>query len=301
MQKIQRAFSLRELFEYTVVRFFAAFVSLIPRRCALRFGACAGELLCRLGVYRKIVAHNMRHVGYWDESRREHIEKELYRNIGKYAVDFLRPCRKNCPVEIEGEALLAALQRKQKGILVLLAHCGNWELLARIFGTRVNRLHVVAKPMRNRRVERWLRKKREKTGVRVIYRDHALRSILNALKKNEVVAILIDQNPGQHHGTRAPFLGKPAYTIRTAAGVALKTGCGVIATHAIIQDDGSYRIVIFEVETKKEVEGEKREDAITRVQHTHNDIVSSIIQHYPEHYFGWFHRRFRGVLSYRNV
>jgi lauroyl/myristoyl acyltransferase len=122
--------------------------------------------------------------------------------------------------------------------------------------------------------------------------------MLEALNiKKGLVAILIDQHAGQH-GTMIPFLGKEANTVRTVAGIVKKTQCAVLPTYSILQKDGTYDVFISEA-PMLDLTGKSDEQAIEAYQIQHNDIISEWIRKYPEHYFGWFHKRYRGIISYK--
>jgi KDO2-lipid IV(A) lauroyltransferase len=286
-------------FEYAALRLVEFAVNAVPRRVALVFGGAAGRLLCLLGVYRRIVQRNFDHVGLWDKGKTDRIIRRLYRNMGRYAVDFLRR-GKLPPYRLNRYAIYAGAHDMGRGVIIVLAHFGNWELLASIWGKQISDLNVVAKPMSNPLVEGWLFKKRTALGVRTIYTDSALRGMLGVLKRNGVAAILIDQSM-RGMGTPAPFLGKIAYTVRTVAGLVRKTGAAAVPMYAIMRGDGSYDIDFFEAEPPPAPVGpdEDPEAAIAAIQAQHNDILSQWVTKYPEHWFGWFHRRFRGFVDYR--
>jgi len=247
-------------------------------------------------VYKKIVEKNFDHVGLWNESEKKRIIPKLYRNMGRYITDFLRK-GKEPPYRVDNEELLDVCSVRGKGTIVVLAHFGNWELLASIWGTKVNKLNVVAMPMKNPLVEKWVHGKRDATGVNTIYTKNALRGMLMALKKNEFTAILIDQSLKM--GTPAQFLGKTADTVRTAAGLIQKTGATALPVYAILQDDGSYYIYISIAEPPKFDSDDDEEAIITKIQTQHNDILSEWIKQHPEHWFGWFHKRFKRHLDYK--
>jgi len=216
--------------------------------------------------------------------------------MGRYAVDFLRgfPPLPRYSV-VHGEVLDAALA-DGRGVIILLGHFGNWELLADIFGSKVPSLSVVAKPMRNPFVDRWLTRKRDAAAVDTIYVDNALRKIYEAIKKNGIVAILIDQHAGSQ-GTLVPFLGKETSTIRTVAGLAHKTGCAVLPTYALLLEDNTYEIVLANSPLPA-TEGMSSETIIAESQKRHNEILSDWVMQYPHHWFGWFHKRFKESITY---
>jgi len=281
--------------EYAVMRCVETAVNVLPRWLALFFGGLTGSALYRLGVYRRVVLKNFEHVGIWDASEVNKIIPALYKNIGRYAADFLRT-GKLPPHRIHGYEIYERSHELGKGTVVVLAHFGNWELLAAIWGRAVDDLNVVAMPMRNPLVENWLLKKRTATAVKTIYTKNALRGMLSALKRNGITAILIDQHI-HNMGTPAPFLGRTADTVRTVAGLVHKTGATAIPMYAILNRDGSYDINFYKADPPAENADE--EAAISAIQAQHNDIISEWIREYPEHWFGWFHRRFKGYVDYK--
>ncbi|KMQ51568.1 Lipid A biosynthesis lauroyl acyltransferase [Chitinispirillum alkaliphilum] len=283
--------------EFALLRILQFFISALPRRAALFLGIIAGKVMYLCGIYRSVVIKNIQHTELIPDEKHSEFLKTLYRTMGLYLIDFLRNKKKLPPHRIHNLEIFTSSFSKNKGIIVLLAHFGNWELLADIFGSHIGKVNVVAKPMRNNIVESWLLKKRTSASVKTIYTNKGLRKMLGALKKNEMVAILIDQHFGKM-GTPTPFLGKPANTVRTVAGLAHKTGAAVISVYALMNDDYSYDIRIKEI-PNPDTTGLTEEAAISRIQHLHNDVLSELISNAPGHWFGWFHRRFKGYVKYR--
>jgi KDO2-lipid IV(A) lauroyltransferase len=239
----------------------------------------------------------MRYCGYWTDEEITVIIRKLYLNMGRYISDFLRTNRNNPSYRFHNFEIVDKLIKKDKGIIALLAHIGNWEYLAQLFGKRFTSLHVIAKPMKNRYVDNWLAGKRTKTGVKTIYTQQALRKMLEVIKDKGIIAILIDQHAGVH-GTMVPFLGKDANTVRTVAGLVYKTRCSVLPVFAIMQKDGTYDIFMNEAELP-DLKDKTSDQCIEAIQKQHNEIISEWIRQYPEHYFGWFHKRYRGIIPYK--
>jgi len=218
--------------------------------------------------------------------------------MGRYISDFLRSGDTKIPYRVHNFEKLQNAVDEKNGIIAILAHIGNWEILAQIYGKTVDKLNVIAKPMKNQYVDKWLADKRSSTGVTTIYAQQALRKMMDVLGKQKgVVAILIDQHAGAH-GTMVPFLGKDANTVRTVAGIVRKTNCAVVPTYSIMQPDGSYDIYIDRIQNP-DTTGLSDDEAIALLQRQHNDIISQWIRNYPEHYFGWFHKRYRNIIGYK--
>jgi KDO2-lipid IV(A) lauroyltransferase len=281
-----------------MLRLLQAFFSIAPRPAALGAGSFIGRCLYLSGAYRKVVSKNMEFVNIWPPDVQKAITKRLYRMMGRYAADFLRSRTPLPPHEIRNYEVIPPLFEKGKGVIALLGHFGNWELLADIFGHRLGCLSVVAKPMRNPLVDRWLAKKRAAASVETIYAEHALRKMYEAVRKNGIVAVLIDQNAGAQ-GTPAPFLGRETSTVRTVAGLVQKTGCAVLPIYALLRDDSSYE-VSMSVAPEPDTTGKSGDECVTVYQRQHNDIVSGWIRQHPEHWFGWFHKRFRDSVRYNS-
>ncbi|MDR3012265.1 MAG: lysophospholipid acyltransferase family protein [Chitinispirillales bacterium] len=294
-------------FEYAALHCVNAVVNIIPRKLALVLGSIVGRVLYRLGIYQKTVRANFDHVGIWENDEIRKIIPKLYRNIGRYAMDFLRGGRRLPVYRLHDYNIYTEARAKTNGTIIILAHFGNWELLAAIFGRQVDDLNVIAKPMKNPLVEKWLLKKRTALSVETIYTNNALRGMLAALKRNGITAILIDQYLGRQMGTPAPFLGKIASTVRTAAGLVRKTGAAAVPVYAIMNGDGSYDIHFFEADPPVVMHSDVNDSAqidedatVSAIQAQHNDIISSWITKHPDHWFGWFHKRFKEYLDYKS-
>ncbi|HMD68631.1 MAG TPA: lysophospholipid acyltransferase family protein [Chitinivibrionales bacterium] len=288
--------SLSHFLEYCGLRAAEFLVCAVPRRCALAAGAAAGTLLFYAGVYRKVVERNFDHVGMLDGEERRKTLRALYANIGRYGSDFLRAGRDSPPYAVNNLDEVDRALARGKGMIAVLAHFGNWELLAAIFGSHFSDLNVLARPMHNPLVEKWLLAKRKRAKVTPIYASGALRRMLTVLNRNGIIAMLIDQYAADQ-GTPVLFLGKPANTVRTVAGLFQKTDCGIVLPFALLKPDGSYNIVI-EAAPAIDVSRDSKDEFIAAVQTSHNAVLSRWIRQYPEHYFGWFHRRFKDSISY---
>lgn len=288
--------NLSHAIEYYLLRIIEKFISIIPRYVALKLGSIAGFIFYLSGIYKKTVVANMRHTDFWNEKEINSIVFKLYINIGRYMIDFLRTYSSAPAHRIHNQHKLTEVLSRNKGTIALLAHIGNWEMLAEVFGRKVPDLNVIAKRMKNKKVDQWLARKRSRTGVITIYSEQALRKMIEVIKRNGIVAILIDQHAGKH-GTMVPFLGKPANTVRSVAGIVQKTGCSVLPAYSLMGKDGSYDIIINET-SEPQLEGNTEEQRIEEYQKLHNEIISKWIKEHPEHYFGWFHKRFRNLIPY---
>lgn len=138
--------------------------------------------------------------------------------------------------------LILAGQASGRGVVVLSGHLGCWELhgawLARALAERGGPpLHVVTGTVRNPAVDRWLSRRRERLGLRLLRREDGAAPVLACLRGGGVVAVLIDQNTGVDSAP-VPFLGRPAPTPTAPARLALATGSAVLVTALARRADG---------------------------------------------------------------
>jgi KDO2-lipid IV(A) lauroyltransferase len=176
-----------------------------------------------------------------------------------------------------------------KGLVLLSAHFGNWELSAIAFAKKYTVALIVAKQS-NDFVNRMINSFRNKEGFNVIdfQRDDkmSLRHIIKALRKNYVLAILGDQDAG-HHGVFVPFFGKLASTPKGPAFFAIHAGSPIITAFGVYQKDGSMKMKLEELPIPNTGDEEKDIEIINGI---YNERLEDIIRENPEQWF-WFHRR----------
>ncbi len=130
--------------------------------------------------------------------------------------------------EVNGWANVEAALASGRGVLVLTAHLGNWEIV-NLFGSPRAALTVLYKAPAQRRLDALVRASRQRFGARLIAAGSpALRELLKRLKAGEAAAILFDQQPKAGEGEFVPFFGRPALTMTLTHRLAQRTGCELL-------------------------------------------------------------------------
>jgi len=135
------------------------------------------------------------------------------------------------PVRWEGEALLAELLDRGKGLVLLTPHMGSFEVSAQAYAERFGArqpITVLYRPAR----QRWLRELEETARARPALATapanlSGVRLMLRALRRGQTVGLLPDQVPPEGMGVWVPFFGQSAYTMTLAARLVLQTGAAV--------------------------------------------------------------------------
>jgi Kdo2-lipid IVA lauroyltransferase/acyltransferase len=178
---------------------------------------------------------------------------------------------------------------RNKGVLIVTAHLGNWELLASYLSSR-HPVSAVAQNLYDPRFDELMTDFRENhLGVSMIKRGMALRGILDALKRNRLVIALCDQDTGKD-GVFVPFFGKPAWTQSGIARIAQKTGAAILPAFVIRGADGQ-----FEFHMEREIPlpqtGDKEKDVVETVRR-YTEAIESYVKAYPDQWM-WMHERWK--------
>ena len=195
----------------------------------------------------------------------------------------------NAHIRIEGLQHYRAAMEKGRGVLVITAHLGNWELLPVVADRAIIPLNVVYRPLDFMPLELFFRHLRTRFGGKLIPRRQAMLKIVRALRKREVVAILLDQSADWYDGVWVDFFGKPTCTSFGAAMIALKTRSPVVPVFLYREDNG-FRAVFDEAIPLVDT-GDKRSDIDSNTLNYSQAIEKGIRRH-AEQWF-WVHQRWK--------
>ncbi len=191
---------------------------------------------------RKAVENNLKIIVGQDAKAKE-IAPEVFRNFGKYLVDFflakerLRKEYIDKHVQINNMDVLKQIQGYGKGGIILTAHIGNWEYGGAIISSFGFPLTAIALQHKEKQVNSFFNRQREISGMRVVPTTMAVRKCIEALRKNEFIALLADRDFGSS-GEVLDFLGKKALIPKGAATFSMKTGAPIIPVFFLRQGKG---------------------------------------------------------------
>jgi len=263
------------------------------RRWGTRLGALARHVLRgrdRLAMRNLAVAFPEK-----SEAERRRILDECWRQFGREALETIR--MQHIPIEeifshcffVNPEVLQDAIALG-RGVVILSAHYGGWEISGLAAMAYVKNIHTVARPLDNALIERDVAAIRARTGVEMVDRKRAARPLLKALQKGGVIILLPDQAVQPREGILVPFLGRPAWTTDAPAKMALRHE-SVIVIGFCIPDTTGHRLEFEEpIRVDQLNSDEKNAEALTtRI----NDVISRRIKARPELWL-WMHDRWKG-------
>ncbi len=251
-----------------------------------RLGVALGWAWYRLVPIRRRVARDnlARALPELSAVERERIVAEMYRHLGLSFVELLRfggrdPARLADGLLVEGRDHLDAALGRGRGVLVVTAHLGNWELLVRA-GTLCDApVSVVTKSLRSPIAQRLWRRLRS-GGPTLLPDRGSARRIVAALRRNEVVGYVLDQHAPR--GVQVPFFGRDASTYDGLARLAAATGAAVIPVFTWRTQTGHTVQIEPPVEVGEVVETTRR----------CTERIEAAVRAHPEQWL-WIHRRWK--------
>lgn len=270
----------------------------IPHRTLRALAAHVGAIWYRLDRKHRDVAMRNLEMAWGEElteAEKEAICRKVFVNLSTVMLELpylLTLTRENLGrfITFSGVEHLENAQSKGKGVLVLASHFGNWELMSLAFSLRHQPIKVVVRPLDNHILDAIINTLRSRGGNELIPKKGSVRQILRHLRRNQVVALLADQNVDWYDGVFVPFFNEIACTNKAMAVLALRTGAPVVPVYNYRQEDGRYATV-FEPEIPiirtADTTGDIEENAAC-----FNRVIEGFIRRYPEQWL-WLHMRWK--------
>lgn len=291
---------MKHVLEYLFTRIASLLVRLLPRRARLAVGSALGGMVYALDRrHRGITLQNVERAfgSGKSEEEKQAIARGAFRHFGAMLFEMItlgRPTREDLDalVEIEGLDRVERARARGKGVILVAAHFGNWELHAIAHGYRLGKLYLVAREQDNRYLNRWLEDIRNISGNEVVYKSRALGQMRKLMRDGEVVAFVIDQNVHLEDAVFVDFFGRKAATTPVASWFALKTGAALVPVFCWPRPDGRYQAVYEEPVDLEPYRGLDRGEAMTALTQKLVGIQEKYIRQHPELWL-WMHRRWR--------
>jgi Kdo2-lipid IVA lauroyltransferase/acyltransferase len=232
------------------------------------------------------------------EPERRRILRDSYLNLGRSGAEYVRLAgffyrRLVSRVTYERFHYWDEIKRRYpgRGIVVLTAHFGNFELLAAAHALHGHQITLVHHTQRFVAGDAFITWVRERAGVDLARKRSAARAVLKALGDGELVGIPFDQNAKRGEAIFVPFFGEPAATSRTLARLVQKSQAIVVPVFIVREPDNrSHRIVIQDLIPLQD-SGDADADVAENTARFLRPI-EDIVRRYPEQFL-WQHRRYR--------
>lgn len=203
---------------------------------------------------------------------------------------------------ITGINNLIEAYKMQKGIIVISAHIGLWEVIPGWLARNGYKITVVVRRQTNHAVDKWFEKMRNRFGVQTSDSGYKLREHIKTLKNGNMLGLMCDQDAGTK-GIFVDFLGEKASTVSGPATLAIKFQVPILALHMIPIPLSKYTCsntsTCYEVKYHLIIEPPilpyfypNNEIGIYTLTQDYTKLVEKWILNYPHQWF-WLHRRWK--------
>ena len=277
---------IRDWSECLLVRATLRVLGALPRRPSLALALQIAKVFDRVAPrLRQAARENLLRAGY---SSPEPIIDGVFVSLGRllHSFAYLPSINRGNVREwigYEGFEHYEEAKRRGKGVLFATGHLGNWELSAYAHALLTEPMQIVVRPLDNAQLDRFVAARRALSGNGVIEKKDFARGLLRALRANEAVGILVDQNALLNEGIFVDFFGTPACTSPVFAKVAARSGAAVLPGFAVWRGDR----FVLKFYAPLELTGDERADTQLIQQ-----AVERAIREFPDQWL-WVHRRWK--------
>ena len=207
--------------------------------------------------------------------------RQVFRNFGRYLIELFSAHRlSQARVIVEGEPHLRQAQALGRGVIVLTAHAGNWELA----GMMVRRLGfpitAVALPHDDPAVNRLFDEARARAGVGVIaLGPGAWRRSLEVLRQGGVLGLLGDRE-FTGHGVTVPLCSAFATFPAGPALLSLRTQAPIVPIFLMREGRWAFRFCIEP--PIRPPTGQSSAAAIKSITRAYAQVFETYLRRWPE-------------------
>ncbi|HLH24010.1 MAG TPA: hypothetical protein VK066_15915 [Chloroflexota bacterium] len=237
---------------------------------------------------RHAVANLRQILGPRAAGRAEGLARAAFRNYGKYLIDMLRLSGAQLK-EIEQRLTVHGLEHVEaarahgRGLIFVGGHIGNSDVGGAILAGRGYPAHVIAETLQPPRWNTLVQETRRQAGMQVIPVEAGAREVLRVLRRNEVLAFLVDRpTHRERSGVPVQFFGAWTRVPAGAATLALRTGASLIAACVVRAGHG------YEVHISPPLQIQRSGDLQADIQALTQQVMSALEGFIRQHPDQWF-------------
>ena len=269
----------------------------IPRNVRKRFFIALFSLFYHLVTKNRLIVLCNLQRSFPEKDLKEVIRmaKGIYRHFAIVATEFFdlpQITKENIHqwVDVEGLENYQAAVAQGKGVLSIVAHFGNWELMTIAVPMFLKPMDIVYRPLDNPVIDNMVEYVRTMNGNELIPKGGSGKRIMELLKENHIIGILSDQNVATYEGVFVDFFGRPACTGVGLAVMAMRSGAQVSPAFMARQKSGKYKLILQPAVEITHTDNYDADLVVNTQRFT--KIVEAIVREYPDQWF-WFHQRWK--------
>ena len=180
-------------------------------------------------------------------------------------------------------------QAKGRGVMVLAAHLGNFELNIHAIERTQMKGYGIYRKMDFVPLERLILDIRQRFGYTMVPMRGASKKLDRILEEGGVVGTLLDQSVDWYKGVFVDFFGRPACTNNGLAVLVMRTKAAVVPMCCMRKN--RQFVIEFLPEIPLEETGDRIKDIENNTQN-YTTAIESMVRRFPDQYF-WVHNRWK--------
>jgi len=243
------------------------------------------------------IEHLRRSFPDWPESKCRYVARRSMHNMMYLGVEFMFTPRLvtidrwRKHVKLVGmEDALELLLKKEKGLIFLTGHYGNWEIVGYTMAVLGFPITAIARKLDNPYLNRYIMEIREKRGLSILDKKGAADRIPQILCEKESVGFIADQDAGKK-GLFVDFFGRKASTYKSIALLAIIHEVPIIVGYGTRLGDGFN----FEIGVERYIypdEWKNKKDPRMYITCEYTKAMENLVRKTPSQYL-WVHRRWK--------
>lgn len=209
--------------------------------------------------------------------------REVFRNFGKYLVDFFRMAKINKNnledfIAVENIHHIDNELKKGNGVIVISAHMGNWELGGVAMAVLGYPVLVVALEHHSQEVTNLFNGQRNIHGVEVATLKNAGRKCWEALKENKFIALVADRDFSKT-GIIAKFFGKDTLIPKGPAVFCRRLKTAIVPGFVVRQTDNRFKLIFEKPVYPSITEDEERD--YNEITQRYVMVIEDYVRRFP--------------------
>lgn len=276
---------------------FRFFVKHTPIIVAKYFAICLARVAWFIDKkHAKIIKTNLdlAYENTMPENEKQKIVKQAYENMIFLLFDFVKNqgiSKEDLAKKVEFENLEILDSLKDRQIIFITAHYGNWELISLTIAGLLNyEGSIVGRGLDSKAVDAILRQNREQFNIELIEKEGAMKGLYKSMKQGKTIGLLVDQNTADSDGILVNFFGKLARHTPAASILSRRFDAPIVPVFITTNDWQKFKFSVYP--PIMPIKTDNNDDDILKLTQAQADATEFAIRKKPDEWF-WFHKRWK--------
>lgn len=236
---------------------FEALLGVLSAGAVARVGRVLGTVAYRISPERRRVVRRTLRIAFAGEKTAAELvelEKEVFKRAGANLFSALRTANLSeaelaGTVEVVNGEYMSEAMSEGRGLVMVLAHMGNWEALAQWFPTMMPPGKLASnmyRPLNNQILNRRLLRIRATRGLKLFSKDESPLAMAALVRGGGGFGVLCDQRVGRY-GELVPFFGRITSCTPLPSMLARRTGSAVLGASLRTLGPGRWELKIHKL------------------------------------------------------